>query len=140
MLDQSKTYCLFTDGGSRGNPGPSAYGAVLQDETGKVIWISGKYIGHSTNNRAEYEGLYRGLFMAKGKGVKKLHVYMDSELAYNQVSGKWKAKDATIKSYLKKIEELLKDFDEIKFEHTLREGNPLADRIVNIVLDTAETV
>lgn len=140
VLSSKDTYILYTDGGSRGNPGPSACGAVLLNQKGETVWIMGKYLGHSTNNRAEYEGLIRGMVMAKGKGVKQLHIYMDSELAYNQVSGRWKAKDANIKKYLAKIEEVLGYFDHVKFEHTRREGNPLADRIVNIVLDTAENV
>lgn len=131
-------HILYTDGGSRGNPGPSACGAVLLDSKERVVWMNGKYLGHSTNNRAEYEGLILGMEMAVKKGVRDIHIYMDSELACKQVTGKWKVKDANIKRYVQKIEELAGEFDTLKFEHTAREGNPLADRIVNIVLDTAE--
>lgn len=134
----NELYVLFTDGGSRGNPGPSAYGAILQDKVGKTVSIGGKYMGHSTNNRAEYEGIYQGALMALRAGVKRLQVYIDSELAYKQITGKWKVKDSTIKTYVSRIEKLSSEFETIQFEHTPRSGNALADRIVNLILDTVE--
>lgn len=136
---KTQRYILYTDGGSRGNPGPAAYGAVLFDPNEKLVWISGKYLGEMTNNQAEYEGIIRGLLMAKGKKVKDITVYVDSDLAYKQITGQWKAKDKNIRTLLKRVENIIHYFDSVEFHHTPRKGNLAADRVLNIVLDAATT-
>lgn len=137
MNGKPSVYTLRTDGGSRGNPGPAAYGAVLYLGE-KVVWLSGKYLGKMTNNEAEYHGIIRGLLMAKGKGVKKLIVYIDSELAFNQITSQWKIKNYRIKALKEKVKTIKTQFDFVEFKHNSRERNILADRIVNLILDSVE--
>uniref|UniRef100_A0A7C5YS98 Ribonuclease HI family protein n=1 Tax=candidate division CPR3 bacterium TaxID=2268181 RepID=A0A7C5YS98_UNCC3 len=131
-------YTLHTDGGSRGNPGISAYGAVLISEAGNLEWIAGKYLGIMTNNEAEYEGIYRGLLAAKRKNVKNIKVVIDSEIAYKQLTGKWKIKNERIYRQIKKIKSVESSFLSVIYVYRPRERNFLADRIVNIILDTVE--
>lgn len=128
-------YILHTDGGARGNPGPAASAAVLYDSTYKQIDSKGEYIGETTNNQAEYQGLIIGLKLAKNNHVKSLIVRMDSELIVKQMLGLYKIKEPSLKIIAEQVKLLLTDFVNYKFEHVRRENNKDADVLVNLVLD-----
>lgn len=126
---------LFTDGGSRGNPGPSASGAVILDMDDRVVETIGSFLGITTNNQAEYKAVLLGLETAKKMGVSHLYCYMDSLLIVNQMSGKYKIKSQDLLPIYAKIKELSKKFDHISFTHVPRALNKLADSKVNQILD-----
>jgi ribonuclease HI len=126
---------LFTDGGARGNPGPAGCAGILYNEK-KIIDFSGKYIETATNNIAEYKGLIIGLKLAIKNKIDELVCFLDSELIVKQVNGEYKIKSPELKILKKKIDELKEEFISITFEHVVREKNYLADKLVNIILDT----
>lgn len=126
---------LYTDGGSRGNPGPSASGYVLIDENGKVIIKSGVYLGVTTNNQAEYQSLKFGLEEAQKLGAREVEVYMDSMLVINQMKGIFKVRNRDLWPIHEAIKELAKQFKKVTFTHVPREFNKLADAEVNDTLD-----
>ncbi len=126
---------LYADGGSRGNPGPSAYGYAILDPEDNVVKKEGSYLGVTTNNQAEYQALKAGLKSALELGVKKLHVYMDSLLVINQVQGIWKIKNQELGPHHRAIKELIKAFDQVTLTHVPRALNTLADSMVNECLD-----
>jgi len=126
---------LKTDGGSRGNPGEGASGAVLFNEEGIVIDIAGLYLHNTTNNNAEYQALVIGLKMAKKNRIENLECFLDSELIVKQMNGIYKISDANIKQIKKLIDTLLPNFQKVSFTHIPREQNKLADKIVNLILD-----
>ncbi len=128
---------LFTDGGSRGNPGPSAIGYVIRSLDDSVVKKYGKYIGLGTNNRAEYEALLAGLQDCLSMGVKRVQVFMDSELIVNQMTGKYKVKNQDLRPLYLAVQDLEKRFEEVSFIHVLREHNGAADSLVNQALDQA---
>jgi len=129
---------LFTDGGSRGNPGPSASGFVLLDMQDKVIFKGGLYLGITTNNQAEYTALKLGLEEAKKRNVQEVHVYMDSLLVVNQMKGIFKVKNRDLWPIHDAIKTLAKDFQKVSFNHVPRELNKLADGMVNEILDNTD--
>ena len=135
----SKTIRIYTDGGSRGNPGPAASGAVLKElkdgKEGETIATASKYLGVSTNNQAEYTAIIIGLEKAKEISAKTVEVYMDSELATKQLNGEYKVIDAEIAKRFLEVKNLLHSFSSVKFKHIRREKNKEADAIVNKVLD-----
>lgn len=126
---------LFTDGGSRGNPGPAAIGCILFDEDDSLVDFYGKYIGEATNNEAEYKALITGLALAQKNNIKNLSCYLDSELVVKQINKIYQVRHEAIKKHFIKIEELKKNFSEIQFIHVPREKNKFADKMVNIILD-----
>lgn len=126
---------IFTDGGARGNPGPSAYAYVICNMDDNVVEKSGKYIGETTNNQAEYKGLIAGLQRAIELGIKSLHVFMDSELVVKQVNGLYKVKNPDMVTLYQKVAQLIPNFENIDFTHVLRALNKLADAEVNRILD-----
>jgi len=126
---------LYTDGGSRGNPGASAGAYVICNMEDNVVEKSGFYMGVSTNNKAEYQGLRLGLERAKELGVQKLSVFMDSQLVVNQVNGTYKVKNADLAPVHQEVVSLAKLFQEITFTYIPREANKLADAEVNRILD-----
>jgi ribonuclease HI/pterin-4a-carbinolamine dehydratase len=129
---------LFSDGGSRGNPGPSAAGYVLIDMQDEVIVKNGLYLGITTNNQAEYQGLKLGLDEAKKRGVRVVNVYLDSLLVVNQMKGIFKIKNRDLWPIHQAITEELKDFQHVTFTHVPREFNQLADRMVNDILNDTD--
>lgn len=131
-------YYLFTDGGSRGNPGKSACASFLFDENMNLIALDAKYLENGTNNFAEYNGLALGLKLAIKNGVEDLICKLDSELAVKQLKGEYKVKDINIQSFHKEIASQSKNFKSIQFVHVPREENKFADRLVNIILDAIE--
>lgn len=130
---------MFSDGGSRGNPGPSASGYVLLDDKDTVILKSGVYLGITTNNQAEYQSLKFGLEQAKKLGAVEVDVHMDSLLVINQMKGVFKIKNRDLWPIHESIKEIAKTFKKITYTHVPRELNKLADAEVNEVLD-AEAV
>jgi ribonuclease HI len=126
---------MFADGGSRGNPGPSASGYVLLDKEDNILVDEGVYLGVTTNNQAEYTALKLGLERALERGVREIDVYMDSMLVVNQMKGIFKVKNRDLWPIHDAIKELVGKFDEVHFAHVPRELNKLADAAVNRALD-----
>jgi ribonuclease H / adenosylcobalamin/alpha-ribazole phosphatase len=127
---------LSTDGGSRGNPGPAAYGYVLESEDGHVLDARGEAIGTATNNVAEYRGLLAGLESALERGVDELEVVSDSELLVKQMRGEYKVKNETLRTLQREAAELAARLDRISYTAVRRAHNELADRLVNEALDS----
>ena len=126
---------LYCDGGSRGNPGPSAAGWVLYDDAGKTIEKGGLYTGEQTNNFAEYTSLLEGMKLALKHDVTELWVRMDSKLAVEQMQGNWKVKHVNLKPLFEKSKAVEEEFEKVHFSHVRREKNTVADAMVNEVLD-----
>lgn len=126
---------LFADGGSRGNPGPSASGYALLRSDDTIIEQGGVYLGITTNNQAEYQALKIGLERARVHGIDTLDVYMDSMLVVNQMKGIFKVKNRDLWPIHESIKDMASSFRHISFNHIPRERNKIADGEVNIVLD-----
>jgi ribonuclease HI len=126
---------LFADGGSRGNPGPAASGAVLLDSSGELIEEVGAYLGVATNNFAEWTALLLGLEAAAKRGIRRLRVRLDSELVVRQLLGEYRVKHAGLQPLHRRAQQLLRSFAEVDVRHVPRKQNALADRLVNRVLD-----
>lgn len=126
---------LYADGGSRGNPGPSASGFVILDPTDRVLVDKGVYLGITTNNQAEYTALKLGLEEALHMQIRKLHVYMDSLLVVNQMKGSFKVKNRDLWPIHEAIKGLLQHFESVSFTHIPRELNKAADAAVNRAMD-----
>jgi ribonuclease HI len=126
---------LFADGGSRGNPGPAASGAVLFDEQGAVLREVGTFLGTATNNVAEWTGLLTGLEAALDLGVDDIAVRLDSELVVKQISGAYRVKHAGLIPLHAKAKVLLRKFARVDVRHVPRKQNAAADALVNQVLD-----
>lgn len=131
---------LYGDGGSRGNPGPSASGFVIMDMQDNVLETNGEYLNITTNNQAEYHSLKLGLERAKQLGARKVHVFMDSMLVVNQMNGVYKVKNKELLPVFLRIKELAREFDQVDFMHVPRELNKLADGEVNRILDSNENM
>lgn len=126
---------MYADGGSRGNPGPSASGYVLYDMSDKIVEKRGVYLGVTTNNQAEYQAVKFGLEAALEHNVRRLHVYLDSLLVVNQMIGKFKVKNRDLWPIHTAIKELTHKFEYVKFTHVPRALNKEADAAVNEALD-----
>lgn len=126
---------VFADGGSRGNPGPSASGFVILDQEDSTLVDKGVYLGITTNNQAEYTALKLALEECLKDGVKEVEVYMDSLLVINQVRGIFKVKNRDLWPLHDAVRQLSKKFSRINFSHVPREFNKLADAAVNRALD-----
>ena len=129
------TAVIYSDGGSRGNPGPSAAGFVIMNSSGEVISEGGAYLGIATNNIAEYQAVYLGLERAQELGVRVVDFRMDSQLVANQMNGLYKIKHPDLAVIHHRINELAAQFDKVSFSHVRREYNKLADGVVNKILD-----
>lgn len=129
---------LFTDGGARGNPGPAAYGFVLEGDDGTVIAARGEAIGVATNNVAEYRALLAGLEEALARGLAEVEVVSDSELLVKQMRGEYRVKNAALKELWAEAQALVGRIGAVRFTAVRREHNELADRLVNQALDAAE--
>jgi ribonuclease HI len=128
---------LFTDGGARGNPGPAAYGYVLEAEDGTVLAAEGQAIGSATNNVAEYSGLIAGLRKAAELHVPDVEVVSDSELMVKQMRGEYRVKNAALRALWVEAASLAREFANVEYRHVRRAQNELADRLVNEALDAA---
>jgi ribonuclease H / adenosylcobalamin/alpha-ribazole phosphatase len=126
---------LSTDGGARGNPGPAAYGYVLDAEDGSVLAAHGEAIGTATNNVAEYRALLAGLQKALELGVDELEVISDSELLVKQMRGEYRVKNPALKELSTEAARLARKLGSVSYKAVRREHNELADRLVNEALD-----
>src|SRR6201984_2997260 len=124
-----------SDGGARGNPGPAGYGVVVQDEAGRKVATLSEYLGHQTNNFAEYQGLIAALEYALQRGPKALKVISDSELLVRQIKGIYKVKNPTLQDLHARAKELIRQLDWFSIGHALREHNQDADRLANEAMD-----
>jgi ribonuclease HI len=124
-----------SDGGARGNPGPAGYGVVIQDEAGHKVAALSEYLGHQTNNFAEYQGLIAALEYAIGHGHKALKVVSDSELLVRQIKGIYKVKNSTLQELHGRAKELIARLDWFSIDHALREHNREADELANEAMD-----
>ena len=128
---------LWTDGGSRGNPGPAAYAFVLETDDGTVLEARGEAIGVATNNVAEYSALVAGLGEAAARDVDDLEVHSDSELMVKQMRGEYRVKNRDLKALFLDASRLARGLGSVTYTHVRREHNELADRLVNDALDDA---
>jgi len=129
---------LHVDGASRGNPGPAAYGVVVQDESGRIVAEAAKAIGRATNNEAEYHGLIRGLELAREHGAREVAVRADSQLMVRQINGRYRVKSARLRPLHLRAMRLLNTFSRREVEHIPRESNARADALANGALDREE--
>jgi ribonuclease HI len=126
---------IFFDGGSRGNPGPSAAAFVAYDEKGKKVIEKSKFLGETTNNVAEYNGLLLALEVLERDNIKKIIICTDSKLVFSQVRGLWKVKNEKIAFLLDKIRKKLTKYEAVDLRLIPREENKEADKLVNKELD-----
>ena len=124
-----------SDGGARGNPGPAGYGVVIQDQSGKKVAQLSEYLGHQTNNFAEYQGLIGALEYALQHGPKALKLVSDSELLVRQIKGIYKVKNATLQDLHGRARELISQLEWFSIGHALRKQNTEADRLANQAMD-----
>ncbi|HET7107540.1 MAG TPA: reverse transcriptase-like protein [Candidatus Acidoferrum sp.] len=128
-------YQANVDGGSRGNPGPAAYGVVVRDPRGEIVARLKKYIGKNTNNVAEYFGLIAALDYAQNHGIRALRVESDSELMVKQMRGQYKVKSEELKPLFERAKKMSQTFESFRISHVYREQNKEADALVNQALD-----
>jgi probable phosphoglycerate mutase len=129
---------LFTDGGARGNPGPAAYGYVLEADDGTLLAAHGERIGVATNNVAEYRALIAGLEKALELGLDEVGVVSDSELLVKQMTGEYRVKNTALKKLNDEAEQVARRIGDVSYTAVRREHNELADRLVNEALDAPE--
>jgi len=135
MVD--KRLSLFTDGACRGNPGNGGAGAVLVGENGEVVSTAKRFLGHCTNNIAEYQALILGLGEALGRGATAISIYLDSELIVRQIQGVYRVKNPTLKPLMADVCALLDRFDTWQIAHVPRSENAMADKLANEAIDEA---
>jgi len=126
---------LYTDGGSRNNPGPAAIGFVIKTKDGQILKKGGRFLGRATNNEAEYQALIEGLKKAKELTPKRLTCFLDSSLVVNQLNGVFKIKEARLRRLIFEVKKLEPDFEFVRYQYIPREENKEADSIVNQILD-----
>jgi len=126
---------IFTDGGARGNPGPAAAGIVIKDENNHILDAYGEYLGEQTNNFAEYSALISGLKRAKELGATEVECILDSELVTKQMLGQYKVREPSLQKLFIQAYNASSQFKKVKYQHTLRENNKEADKMVNEILD-----
>jgi ribonuclease HI len=126
---------LSTDGGARGNPGPAAFGYVLETDDGTVLAAHGERIGVATNNVAEYSALIAGLEKALELGIDEVEVVSDSELLVKQMTGQYRVKNAALRELSTRAARLARQLQAVSYKAVRREHNELADRLVNEALD-----
>jgi ribonuclease HI/ADP-ribose pyrophosphatase YjhB (NUDIX family) len=135
VIKSSYVTKIYSDGGSRGNPGPSACAFVILDDQDQIIEQGESYLGITTNNQAEYHGVRLGLEKAIEMELRKIHFFVDSMLVANQLRGMYKIKNRELWPINERIVELIQQFDSVVFTHVPREQNHFADALVNKCLD-----
>jgi probable phosphoglycerate mutase len=128
-------FTAHCDGGSRGNPGPAGYGAVVEDAKGKIVAELNSFLGIQTNNFAEYSGLLAVLKWAIENGAKHLTVISDSELMVKQMQGKYAVKSPVLRPLFEEARKFSRSIPKFEMRHTLRGGNKHADRLANEAMD-----
>jgi phosphoribosylglycinamide formyltransferase 1 len=139
-LSQSEKVTIYIDGGSRGNPGPSAAAFCITGQKGNLLLGKGVFLGNQTNNFAEYSGLILALQAAKQLDARQIEIFSDSQLMVRQINGMYKVKSDNIKDLYLQAIKLLDDFDQWKIHHVMREKNKKADELVNQALDAKHDV
>lgn len=138
-MKKPKVLTIYTDGGARGNPGPAAYGFVITDEKGSLIYEEGKTIGVNTNNVAEYSAVVESLRWVLSNihdPISNIQFFMDSKLVCEQMSGRWKIKNENLRNLYFTIKDLENKLGaQVTYKHVYREKNKEADALVNKALD-----
>lgn len=130
-------WTIYADGASRGNPGPSAIGAVIINEAGQSVHQLSRRIGHATNNEAEYKAAIAALEAALGLGVTHVKLYMDSELVVRQLQGRYRVRNPRLLTLWNRLQQLRQRLTGFQVEHLPREHNRLADALANQALNRA---
>ncbi len=130
------TWTVFTDGASRGNPGPSSIGAVVYDADGKEVHTVSRRLGRATNNEAEYQAVIAGLEAALGLGGGSVDLRMDSQLIVRQLEFRYRVRNARLRPFFERVVELRRQFESFKVTHVPREQNKRADQLANLALDS----
>ena len=112
---------IFSDGATRGNPGPSSAAAILRNESGEIVAIVADFLGESTNNRAEYSAVFAGIRKARKLGADEIELLLDSKLAVEQIAGRWKIKNPELRIFAAKIADELSHFRKWSIAHIPRE-------------------
>jgi len=138
MTEGPAEVVIYTDGGSRGNPGPAAIGASIQTADGDEIDAISEYLGETTNNVAEYTAVLRALERAAELGAKRVRLISDSQLVVQQLAGVYKIKKPHLAQLALRCRDAARAFEQVTYEHVLRAGNVRADELVNQALDFRE--
>jgi ribonuclease HI len=128
-------WIAHVDGGARGNPGPAGYGVTIDDASGKRLAELSEYLGHKTNNVAEYSGVVAALEYCLENGCKALQIVSDSELIVKQMNGVYKVKHQELKQFHERARQMAAKLEWFRIEHVLRERNQEADRLANAAMD-----
>jgi ribonuclease HI len=131
---------IHTDGGARGNPGPAGAGVLISDEAGRPLYEAGYYLGHMTNNAAEYTGLLRALEVAVAAGATAVLVKSDSELLVRQINGEYRVKSANLKDLFNDVLDRLRRIGDWRVQHVYREANERADELANRAMNLQDNV
>ncbi|MDR2524412.1 MAG: reverse transcriptase-like protein [Candidatus Nomurabacteria bacterium] len=137
-IGAKKKYVIYTDGGSRGNPGPSAAGFVIMDSDENVLVEDGRFLGRATSDMAEYAGIFIALTRAKDMGIRSIELRSDSLSAVNQLNGIYVINNKMLLPLFVQISNLRREFDKVVFLHVNRDFNRMADGVVNKILDEHE--
>ncbi|MFY9905061.1 MAG: ribonuclease HI family protein [Terriglobales bacterium] len=129
------THTAHVDGGARGNPGPAGYGVAIQDASGHPVAELSEYLGHRTNNYAEYQGLLAALRYASENHIKALKVISDSELMVRQMKGIYKVRNPDLRKLYDEAQQLVRRLEHFEIRHAMREQNKAADRLANEAMD-----
>jgi len=140
LPQQTKKITIYTDGGSRGNPGPAAAGFILAEPDGNQLQAKALFLGQATNNVAEYTAIIKALEAAKQIGAKQLMVFSDSELLVKQINGQYKVKSEQIRPLFRQTIDLINEFEECKVKHVTRDKNKQADELVNQALNLEQDI
>jgi len=135
LQSAAPAHTAHIDGGARGNPGPSGYGVIIHDPSGRTVAELSEYLGHHTNNYAEYQGLLAALRYAQENGIKALKVVSDSELMVRQIKGIYKVKHPELRKLHGEAQPLVRKLEHFEIRHALREHNQDADRLANEAMD-----
>ena len=134
-MEQSAAHTAHVDGGARGNPGPAGYGLVIHDARGKKVAELSQYLGHHTNNYAEYNGLLAALRYAIAHQIQSLKIISDSELMVRQMKGIYKVRHPELRKLYDEAQRLTAEIEHVEIRHALRENNQDADRLANDAMD-----
>ena len=131
---KTKKVVINTDGAAVPNPGPAAIGATIKDERGRLITTISQFIGHATNNQAEYQAIIAALEKAVALGARQVKIRADSELVVKQLNGRYRVKKASLRPLYQQVGQLLSQFDSFTIIHVPREQNKEADKLANNAL------
>ncbi|MDD4333434.1 MAG: ribonuclease HI family protein [Patescibacteria group bacterium] len=134
-MEKIKKLIIYTDGGARGNPGPGGIGAVAYNTERNVVFEISRFIGHSTNNQAEYKAVIAALHKAQEIGAEELEFFLDSELVVKQLNREYRVKDKDLAPLFVQIYNASIGFKKVSYKHIPREMNKIADRLANEAMD-----